>query len=82
MLWGLHNQWKKPVAYYLIHGNIKGEILVNFLMEVLDAHHNAGLEVVAPCTTWVPKVSKPGDCWVFPRRHFSSAFRIKKLQLI
>jgi hypothetical protein len=27
-------------------------------------------------------VSKPGDCWVFPRRHFSSAFRIKKLQLI
>jgi hypothetical protein len=31
----------------LIDGGAKGEMLVNFLMEVLDASHNAGLEVVA-----------------------------------
>jgi hypothetical protein len=47
MLYGLYNKWKQPVAYYLIHRNNKGEMLVNFLMEVLDASHNAGLEVVA-----------------------------------
>ena len=47
MLRGLRKKWKQPVAYYLIHGSTKGEMLVNFLMEVLDACHNAGLEVVA-----------------------------------
>jgi hypothetical protein len=31
----------------LVDGGTKGEMLVNFLMEVLDASHNAGLEVVA-----------------------------------
>jgi len=31
----------------LIDGGSKGEMLLNFLMEVLDASHNAGLEVVA-----------------------------------
>jgi len=46
MLHGLHKRWKQPGAYYLIHGNTKGEMLVNFLMEGLDACHNAGLEVV------------------------------------
>lgn len=45
-LHGLNNKWKQPVAYYLIDGGAKGEMLVNFLMEVLDASHNAGLEVV------------------------------------
>jgi len=47
MLRGLRKRWKQPVAYYLIHGSTKGEMLVNFLMEVLDACHNAGLEIVA-----------------------------------
>jgi hypothetical protein len=31
----------------LIDGGAKGEMLVNFLVEFLDASHNAGLEVVA-----------------------------------
>jgi hypothetical protein len=47
MLHGLYNKWKQPVAYCLINRGTKGEILVNFLMEVLDASHNAGLKVVA-----------------------------------
>ena len=47
MLRGLHKRWRQPVAYCLIHRNTKGEILVNFLMEILDAEHNAGLEVDA-----------------------------------
>jgi hypothetical protein len=47
MLHGLHKKWKQPVAYYLIHGSTEGDMLVNFLMEVLDACHIAGLEVVA-----------------------------------
>ena len=33
--------------YYLIQGSTKCEMLVNFLMEVIDACQNAGLEVVA-----------------------------------
>jgi len=40
MLCGLCKRWKQPVAYSLIHGSTKGEMLVNFLMEVLDACHN------------------------------------------
>jgi hypothetical protein len=31
------------MAYYSIHGSTKGEMFVNFLMEVFDASHNAGL---------------------------------------
>jgi len=32
-------------------------MLVNFLMEAVDACHNAGLEVVATvCVTWVPTI--------------------------
>jgi len=34
-------------SYYLIHRSTKGEMLVNFLMEVLHACQNAGLEVAA-----------------------------------
>jgi len=37
------------VAYYLTVGGAKGEMLVDFLMEVLDASRNAGLEVVTTC---------------------------------
>jgi hypothetical protein len=47
MLCGLRKKWKQPVAFYLIHGSTKGEMLLNFLMEFLDATHNAALEVVA-----------------------------------
>jgi hypothetical protein len=46
MLHGLYNKWKQPVAYYLMDGGAKSEMLVNFLMvEVLDASHNVILEV-------------------------------------
>ena len=47
MLRGLHREWKQPVAFYLICRRNKDETLVIFLMEVLDACHNAGLVVVA-----------------------------------
>jgi hypothetical protein len=47
MLHGLYIKWKHLVAYCLIDGDAKGEMLVNFLMEFFDASHNAGLEVVA-----------------------------------
>jgi hypothetical protein len=45
MLQDLYNKWKQPVAYYLMDGGTKGEMLVNFLLEVLDARHNEVLEV-------------------------------------
>jgi len=48
MLRGLRRRWKQPVAYYLTRGSTKGDMLVDFLMEVLDACHNAGL-VVTVC---------------------------------
>jgi len=47
MLRGIRKRWKQPVAFYLIRSITKGEMLVNFLMEVLDACHSAGLVVVA-----------------------------------
>ena len=47
MIRGLCKRWKQPVAYCLIHRSTKGEMLVNFLMEFLNACLNAGLEVVA-----------------------------------
>jgi hypothetical protein len=42
---GLCKKWKQAVAYYVIHTSNKGEMLVNFLMKVLDVCHNGGLEV-------------------------------------
>jgi hypothetical protein len=45
MLHGLYNKWKQPLVYYLMDGGTKGEMLVNFLMEVLDTSHNEVLEV-------------------------------------
>jgi hypothetical protein len=47
MLHGLRKKWKQPIAFYLIRSSTKGEMLINFLMEILDASHNAVLEVVA-----------------------------------
>jgi hypothetical protein len=47
MCCGLHKKWKQLVAYYFIRGNTKGEMLVNLLMDVLDACYSAGAEVVA-----------------------------------
>ena len=46
MLPGHHKKWKQPVAYNMIHGSTESDVLVNFLMEVLDACKNAGLEVI------------------------------------
>jgi hypothetical protein len=43
MCCSLHKKWKQPVPYYLIHGSAKGEMLFNFLMEVLNSCDNAGL---------------------------------------
>ena len=37
MLHGLHKRCKQPVAYYLIGGSTKVEMLLNLLMEILDA---------------------------------------------
>jgi len=37
MLDGLLKRWKQPVAYYLIGGSTKVEMLLNLLMEILDA---------------------------------------------
>jgi len=78
MLHGLLKKWQL-VTYYLICGSTKGEMLVNFLMEVLDASQNAVLVVVAS-VTWVPTVSRPCNSWVFLKKHLSSGFMIKKLQ--
>jgi hypothetical protein len=47
MLYGLCKKQKQPVAFYLICRSTKGEMFVNFLMEVLDACHNAGLVIVS-----------------------------------
>jgi len=45
ILHGLYNKWKQPLANYLMDGGAKGEMLVNFLVEVLDTSHNEVLEV-------------------------------------
>jgi len=47
MLRGQRKRCKQPVSYYLTRGSSKGDMLVDFLMEVLDACHSAGLVVVA-----------------------------------
>jgi hypothetical protein len=47
MLHGLRRRGKQPIPYYLTRGSTKGEMHVSFLMEVLDACHNARLVVVA-----------------------------------
>jgi hypothetical protein len=44
---GLRRKWKQPVAYYLIRGSIKAEMLVHFLKDILGACQNVGLHVVA-----------------------------------
>ena len=75
MLRGLHREWKQPVAFYLICRRNKDETLVIFLMEVLDASHNAGLANVATVFTWVPTISGPCISWVFLKRHFFEVLR-------
>jgi len=45
MLHGHRRTWKQPVAYYMIRGSTESDVHVNFLMEILDASQNAGLEV-------------------------------------
>ena len=58
MLYGLHTKWKQPVAYFLIHGSAKGEMLVNFSMEVLDATIQ-DQTFLPPCVTWLPTMPRP-----------------------
>ena len=41
-----YKRWKQPVAYYLTHECNKGEMLVNYLVEVLDVCRNARVVVV------------------------------------
>ena len=47
MAGGLHQQWKKPVAYCFSCGSTRANFLVRCLDEVLCACQNAGLQVVA-----------------------------------
>ena len=47
MLRVLCKKWKQPILYYLINKSSKGEMPVNFFMEVFDACHSAALQVVA-----------------------------------
>jgi hypothetical protein len=51
MLHGPCKKWKQPVAYYLIHGSTKGEMLVNFLMPAIMQEQ----KLLPLCVTWVPK---------------------------
>ena len=44
-LHGHRKKWKESLAYYVIHGCTEGDVLLNFLMDVLDACQKAGLEV-------------------------------------
>jgi hypothetical protein len=59
MLCGLRKRWKQPVAYYLIHGNTKGEMLLiswwGFLMSAIMQEQ----KLLPLCVTWVPAASRP-----------------------
>jgi hypothetical protein len=71
MLRGLRKKWKQPVAYYLIRGSTKDDMLVNFLMEVLHAGHNAGLKVVATvCNMGANNVKALKQFGVSEKTHF------------
>jgi hypothetical protein len=76
MLRGRRKNYKQAVAR-LIHRSNKGEMLVNFLMEVFDACQNAGLEIVATMyDVGANNVKALKLLDVTP-----SGFRIEKLQL-
>jgi hypothetical protein len=73
MLRGLRKKWKQPVAYYLIHGSTNGLLLATFLEDVLDACHDAGLEVVATvCDMAANNVSALKKLGVTEKRPFFS----------
>jgi hypothetical protein len=81
MLW-----FSCPVVYVksgsnLIHGSTNGEMLVNFLMEVLDACYNEGAEVGATVCDMDANNIKALKQLCVAKMHLSSGFRIKKLQL-
>ena len=81
MLRGLRKRWKQPVAYYLVHGSTKCEMLINLLKEVLDVCHDAGLEVVATMCDMGANNVKALKLLRVLKRHLFSGFMIKKLQL-
>jgi len=55
-------------------------MFANFLMEVLDACRNAGVEVVATVCDMGSNIVRPWNSWVFLKRYHSSREVIKKLQ--
>jgi len=57
-------KWRQPVAYYLICGSTKGEMLVNFLMKVLDAMQDCGICIMC-CRSyrhWVHALRSTSKC--------------------
>ena len=73
MLRGIRKKWKKLVAFYLIHGSTNGLLLATFLEDVLDACHDAGLEVVATvCDMAANNVSALKKLGVTEKRPFFS----------
>ena len=73
---GLHQKWKRPVAYYFNRGSTKANLLMKFLVHIrlLDC-------MLLPLSvTWVQTVSRPWKC-VLPDRSDSSSLRPKILWL-
>lgn len=47
MVRGLFRKWKQPVAYYFSHSSVRSEILVELIVNIIDACTGAGLYVAA-----------------------------------
>jgi len=72
MFHGLHKKWQQQVACCVIHGSMKGEVRVNFLMPAKVQY----LKLWPPCVMWVATVSRHWNIWVFPRQDLSSCCNI------
>jgi hypothetical protein len=71
MIIGLCKGWKYPKACCLTTGSTKSGMLDNFLMEVLNACHNTGLEVVSTtCDMGVNSVKALKLLGVSEKTHF------------
>jgi len=57
-----------------------GVMFANFLMEVLDACRNVGVEVVATVCHMGTNRVRPWNSWMFLKRYQSSRWVTKKLQ--
>jgi len=58
MIHGLHWKWKEPVAYHLIRGSTKAEIIMHFWNEVLMHVRMLDCILLPLSVTWVPTVSR------------------------